>query len=484
MNADNLHLLLGCRPLPRVSAQITRIRTPWSPNDIVAGRGAFTTSRLLLQSDDDDDPPASALAAWPRRVPSGFRYTEPAAEPTDTSSEPEDPIGSKIALWDSEQRRDVSRHSAAMQFEPSDQIHVLGVDLAGRYIAHCLAGCLTIPPVRFLLHKDALYKSWKRRRRIKLYRGDNIISRRRVIPELPWPGTAESADGVIENLVVTVPASQVTRALEPIRHRLDDRSSICLVNSGLGVAEAVIEAYFPNEWTRPSFMLGHLSTILGYVGEFFAVSEVEQGRLFLSLFSEHAIPIKRHPPLERTLRAMHFIRLLTAMPDLRATGHPMCDFLRRKLPTVAFRTIVDPLALMLDCSYEEVYRNPFAMQLMEKLVVELSRVLDRLPECRDSDRFREFVQPSSLGREVHRRLLAQRNTPSKLHGDFSRGLSIDVDFTAGYFFRRAREVEVDVPTLDLVVRSVKAKQLKMSREIERYIPFVGATKEDSGLDKE
>lgn len=392
-------------------------------------------------------------------------------------------IQSKVALWNAEGEQEAdARPRLGVDiplFKPSDQIHVMGLDLKGRYIAHTLAGCHTIPPVRYMLHRHFLYKQWKESdRQLTLYRGDMSIVRRRVIPEYTSREDAEEEIGdVVDNLIVTLPASQVLQAIGHIKHRLDHRSTICLVNDGLGVAEALIEAYFPDESRRPIFLLGHFTTSLGHADGQFSLSEVRPGRLYLSLFSlqgreaNQRFSIKRHPPFERTARAMHFIRLLTAMPGLNATGHPMADFLRYKLPTVAFRAIVDPLAALFDCRYDYLPTNAYARQLMNQLVGELTRVVSLLPECRDSQKFRQFALSRTLWDEVFHKLMRQRTADSKMRAQVGKGFDTDVEFLSGYFVKRGREVQAPVATLDSVMWAVKAKQVVFLERLAGDIPF-------------
>ncbi|KAK4124935.1 hypothetical protein N657DRAFT_339952 [Parathielavia appendiculata] len=353
----------------------------------------------------------------------------------------------------------------------------MGLDLTGRYIAHTLAGCRTIPPVCYIIHNHFMAKRWRDlNKQLTLFRGHHMIVRRRVKADYTLEQDEQLERGPIHNLIVTLPASQVIKAIGSIRHRLDHRSTICLVNDGLGVAEALIGAYFPDESKRPIFLLGHLTTSLDHVDDLFSVSEVRPGRLYLTLIpsqglgGHHDIRIRRHPPLERTVRGSHFIRLLTATPGLNATGHPIADFMRYKLPTVAFRTIVDPLAALFECRYDGLRDNAHARQLMDRLLAELSGVLSRLPECRDSPKFRQVALFTELRDEVFRKLVLQRTADSKMRSQVARGWDTDVDFLSGYFVRRGRQMHCPVEALDSVMWAVKAKRLVELKKLAGEIP--------------
>jgi cytochrome b translational activator protein CBS2 len=292
-----------------------------------------------------------------------------------------------------------------------------------------------------------------------------------------FPEESVDEEDMIHNLIVTIPAGQVVQALERIKHRLDQRSTICLVNDGLGVAEALIEAYFPIESRRPVFLLGHFSAHLGPAEEAFSVSEVRQGRLYLSIFSPQApgpampFRIKRHPPPERTVRATHLIRLLTAIPGLHASGYPMTSFFKYKLPMMAFRSIVDPVSVLLDCTYDKLLTNRYARQLMDRLLGELTGVVAALPELRDSEEFRQSAIDASLRKDVFKKLLAHRTANTRMRTQISRGWDTDIDFLSGYFVRRGRQVRANVTALDSIMGAVKAKNRTVTDQMEEELPM-------------
>ncbi|KAK3943169.1 hypothetical protein QBC46DRAFT_351764 [Diplogelasinospora grovesii] len=378
-------------------------------------------------------------------------------------------------------------------YVPSDQVHVMGTDLWGRYMAHTLAGSKSIPPVRYIIHKPHLWDRWEEGgRRLILHRGDEVVVRDRVVGEFTsWTGAAPTygpvQQGIIENLVVTVPAASTVRAFRSIKHRLDHRSTVCLVQDGLGIAEALINEYFPDESARPVFLLGHLSTALGYAEqEQFTMSELRQGRLYLSVWTPESsrgsvdtpFAIRRHPPPERVVRSTHFLRLLTSIPGLEAGGYPVAELFRHKLPALAFRAVADPVATLLDCTYDKILNNVYARQLVDKLLGEVCQVVARLPECRSYYSQSKFqgsgvAIASSLRHQILHRMIRQKDASSKMRVNTNRGWHSDVDFTTGYFVRRGREVNVRVDALETVMWGVKAKHLACLAARRNEIPLEG-----------
>jgi len=537
VNTGNLSLLLGSRPRKRALAQIFCRRTIWPLNDHVVGRGAsrpplgrhftastrnakhnyvpWTTPGLLpVHLSGRPGPHAVRSVVEKKAAPASARTsgekpaTAPAHPVRPAGQEPENDLGSirseqkpendlgrnrseqepvndlsrirsKLSLWDADERQAQALpnpNASLLPLHQSDTIHVLGLNPSGLYIAHTLAGCGTIPPVRFILDKYYQYRQWSQNHQcLTLYRGDERIVRHGVVAEPAFGYQAKAS--MIHNLIVTVSAGRVVDTIGLIKHRLNHNSTICLVNDGLGVAEALIDAYFPDVLSRPVFILGHFTAAVGHTGNSFAVSEVRRGRLYLSLFSqqgERNFRIKFHPPLERIDRATRLIRLLTAIPQLRASGHPMPDLLAYKLPRVAFRTIMEPLAALFDCRYDYLPKDRHARILMDQLVGELSSVVSRFPECRDSAKLRQFTITESLRREAFRKLMQQRTADSPMRAQVGRGWEIDLEFLSGYFARRGREVHARVAALEAVMRAVRAKQNVLLKRLAEEIPFEGS----------
>ena len=384
-------------------------------------------------------------------------------------------IRSRLALWDQEEKAASTKpvqFAVEQRFVPSDQIYIMGTDPVGRYIAYAIAGCESLPPPYYMLHAYGLGRDWKRAGRgITVYEGEQAIRRDRIIGLDTSTSyyDEDTKNMVIKNLIVTVPAGHVRRVLEPFVHRLDHRSTICLVNDGLGVAEDLIQAYFPDVLRRPTFLLGHFSTLLGHTGDQFSVEKVREGRLYLTLF-QHTIadPIirhrfKRHPPIERTQNAQHLLRILTAVPDLNASGHPPQDFFRYKLPTVAFQSVVDPLTVMLDCTYDKLPSNSYARLLIDQLLSEVCGVVSRMWECRNSQKFQQFATSTKLRDEVWHKMMRRRTASSRMRTDAARGRETDIDYLCGYFVRRGREQGLSVNTLDTIISEVKGKR-QVARE--------------------
>ncbi|KAK0723966.1 hypothetical protein B0T21DRAFT_403857 [Apiosordaria backusii] len=392
-------------------------------------------------------------------------------------------IQSRIAMWDQqEQPEPEAAPLPADDLAQSDHIHVMGLDPVGRYITHILASCDRIPPVRYVMHTPGVHNAFKGLgRQLTLHRGDETITNRRIVAvNFNEHGDYTSPKqyalpGLISNLIITVPASDVIRALEPIKHRFDHRSTIVLINDGLGVVEDLIKTYYPTSITRPTFILGQFTGKLGYTGEQFSVEEVELGRLRMSIYPQQiqqsGIRIVRHPPIEHTLKPTRLLKTLTMIPGLRAAGFPMDDFFKKALPTIAFRSIVDPLTVILDSTYDKLPKNAYARMVMDQLLGELCGVVSNLPEVRDSPQFSRFAITQTLRKELYHKLVRQQTSSSRMRSNVARGWDTDIDYQTGYFVERGRQLGLRVENLNSLIAEVKAKQkIQMDRQ-DLQIPF-------------
>ena len=304
-----------------------------------------------------------------------------------------------------------------------------------------------------------------------LYRGGEQLSSQRAVAELVarpgqdpdfWTGRGLSDRAVekpIDQLIVTVPAFGVVRAFSSIRHRVDESTTICLAQDGLGVVEALNETYFPDPSTRPAYVLGHTTHRLYPVrDELFSLSEFKQGRLYLSALRRDLghTQMHYHPPAERLARSSHLLRLLTTTPGLQAGGFPIDQFLRYKLPSTIFKSVVDPLTVILDCTYDKLAGNAYARQLIDQLLGEIVNVVGKLPELRGSTKLGWF-RDGSLRKDLFGRLASRKNTESRMQVLTRRGWESDIDFLNGYFVRRGREVGIKCPANETVMSMVKAK---------------------------
>jgi ketopantoate reductase len=333
-------------------------------------------------------------------------------------------------------------------------------------------------------------KSWfENDGRVILHNGDETVvttrvvvdliqktSKRQLLPEYRLPpvnniGSTEDG-GFISNLIVTVPAESVIRSLSSILHRIRPTTVICLLQDGLGVAEALNDACFPDPVNQPMYVFGHMTHVLRLKrNEAFGLSELRQGKLYLSAIGHEVqrSDIKYHPPVERRTPISHFLDIMATTPRLQAGGYTYEYFMAEKLQVMISQSVLEPLTVVLDCTFDELWQNSYARQMIDLLLGEILSVVARLPEIKDSPDLRWMILYGEMRKHVLRRLAASKDLNSRMRTQTHRGLSSDIDYLNGYFVQRGRELGIKCPVNESVMWMVKAKHDECLRMVRSEV---------------
>lgn len=360
--------------------------------------------------------------------------------------------------------------------DASRRVHILGFDPRAYLIAFELAGCKFLDPVKLLIHRRILMNNWDYEgQRLTMAMNDQILSRKHV--EAEWTGKGKQAAGTerITQLIVTLPCNETKKAIENLLHRIDNRTTICLIQDGLGVVEELNETLFQDPTKRPTFVLGHMTASVGFVKEVFYSSTLKKpGKLFLTAL-ERGIGqfsmIKFHPPVEARSAATSFLHTLTTVPNLGAGAYPLESFFMQKLPAMVFHSVVEPLAIALDGSYEDVLRNETAMQLADDLLEELFNVIWGMPELINGGKVIEHCGREALRKYAVKRLVEKGQSQSQMLSRVRAGKQVDIDYLNGYFVKRGRELGIKMPQNEMMIDVVKARLEGRKMDIESLIPM-------------
>lgn len=363
--------------------------------------------------------------------------------------------------------------------EAGKQVHILGYDPRAYFIAHELGAYQHLDPVKLLIHKRNVMNSWRHEgEHITLWKGaERGVLRGRAEAEWIGRGVNEASKEHIEQLVVTLPCGVTKPALENIMHRIDSRTTICLVQDGLGVVEQLNNTLFPDPTTRPCYILGHTTASLGYnKKQFFSAILRKQGKMYL-----HAVErgldlpsiVKFHPPVQHRSRSTQFLRTLVTTPGLNAGGFGLENFLMKKLPAMVFSSIIEPMAIVLDTTYDQVLLNKSAIVLADELLEELFNVIMSLPELTNSSKVVEHCGLDALRKKTLNRLVEKGVSQSQMLSRVRAGQWVDIDYLNGYFVRRGKELGIRTPQNEMVVDVVKARIERRKKEMSGMIPMEG-----------
>jgi len=341
----------------------------------------------------------------------------------------------------------------------SRKVHVLGTDSRAMFVAHCLAGpSPSNPPVSLVFHPNRYLRAWKDEGQcINLLRDGSYVTRNHAVVE-----SIHKLDGFIDNLVITAPCSTTLRALSSLKDNIDNRTTVCLIQDGMGVVEELNARLFTDIWSRPSYVLGHMTHDLDFVqtDRRFSLAERGRGKLCLTAYYRNVketAGIKFHPPVERQTKEANLMRTLTTTPDLWAGGYSLAQFLRTKMPVMVFRSVIEPVAAMLDLPYGALWTSGEARSLIRELLDEIYEVLLALPEVKDAPLLVQDIRVGAITKSCLKMLRRKEAQESRIGVKVHLGRNPDIGYLTGWFVRRGADHSLDCPRSRMLLRMVRAK---------------------------
>jgi 2-dehydropantoate 2-reductase len=377
-------------------------------------------------------------------------------------------------------------------------IHVLGLGTVGKYIAHALASLPHAPPITLLMHRPLVMQHWHDEgaaiRLVKdgqLYVQSNFniesaASFQRESPDQVFPHfgenlehSAEPPDTAIDTLIVTTDSWTTLPALEAIRHRIRQRTTIFFVQSGLGIAEKVSATVFTDPDRRPTYVLGSLSHHITSTDRHFTIIQTEPGTLICSkqpqreVYKTGDLSITRHN-FSWSPQAKHLVGSLTRALDLntQALGHK--SFYKTQLQKVVLGCIIGPLSVMYDCSTDKLLYNYNASVTMVGLLKEISLVIRSLPELQSLDGIDRIFNLRKLEAMCVSAIAKTGATETLMLQSVRAGRRTNIDYFNGYIIRRAAQMGISCPRNELILRMVEGKRQMRGKEITGYIPMISS----------
>jgi ketopantoate reductase len=278
---------------------------------------------------------------------------------------------------------------------------------------------------------------------------------------------SQTDDSHIDQLVVSGRGHEAVEALQSVKNRIDENTTVCLMNDGLGVLEDVRRKVFEGTDAAPNFLLGHMSHRLAFNRTYDAVTQLKQGQTRLT-FAE--APRMRVKDMHKIESRPNFVRALEEAKDLDSSLTPFDQWLRFKLPSVIFDSVVEPVCVLLEMPYQGLLQNPAAQRMMQSLLSEIIQVLESMPELQGSTVMRDYIHSKGIRRFMHTRILGKRSQPSQLVRRIENGLPTDVEYLNGYFLRRGQRLGLDL-RMNLMMRDmIKAKHSQAIERLNSFIP--------------
>ncbi|OJJ04487.1 hypothetical protein ASPVEDRAFT_135163 [Aspergillus versicolor CBS 583.65] len=352
--------------------------------------------------------------------------------------------------------RNYSKLSQALR----PQIHVLGLGSIGTFTAHGLKDIPTPPKVTLLLHRESLYEEYIRcGGGITLRTLDGGITRHdgydvEVYKSGTWTSTAapEPAIETINNLIVTVKATQTVSALAALKSRLTRSSTILFLQNGCGMIDDVNEQLFPDPSTRPNYIVGVISHGVTLDSAFNAT---HTGAAAISL---GRVPTQSsRDTTEEEGGGGYMLTALPRSPRLAATSYNYADVLQIQLEKLAVNAFCNPVCALHNSKNAILFNFP---DLRREILSEISKIVLHLPELAGVPGVKERFCVERLEDTVNGILDRTRETVCSMVGDLRAGRETEVRYINGYWVRRGREVGVSVAVNEGLMRDIEQVSFK------------------------
>ncbi|KHN98677.1 2-dehydropantoate 2-reductase [Metarhizium album ARSEF 1941] len=345
------------------------------------------------------------------------------------------------------------------------KIHILGDDERSKFIAHALSSVYDSVEMLGWRRSSSKYRNIQKARPSNRWSAPNVEPNLAAMPR----AIAQDDDSKIDQLVVSGRGYEAVEALQAVKNRIDENTTVCLMNDGLGVLEDVRKRIFEGTTdAAPSFWLGHMSHRLAFNRTYDAVTQLKHGQTKLT-FAE--APRMRVNDMHKVESRPNFVKTLQEAKDLRTTMTPFDQWLRFKLPAVIFDSVVEPVCVLLEMPYQGLLQNPAAQRMMHSLLSEIIQVLENMPELEGSTAIRDYVQSKGVRKFMYGRIMGKQSQPSQLVRRIEHGLPTDVEYLNGYFLRRGQKLGLDLRMNVMMRDMIKAKHSQAIERLNSYIPM-------------
>ena len=362
-------------------------------------------------------------------------------------------------------------------------VHILGVGNVGHFVAHALAGIPNRPPVKLILDRQDLLRRWKRfGQKLVLVTNKTAEERTGYEVELALPQeqtrpAKRNGRDIIQNLIVSVKTPNTTVALSPIAHRLNRDSTVLFLQNGMGVIDEVNAKIFPDEETRPNYMLGVVSHTL-YADGGFRVRHVGIGTIAIGVTPRLSLLESRVDQEQATLpvppQSRYLLRTLTRTPVLAAVGFLPTDLLQFQIEKLAVNAVINSLTVMFDCTNGELLCNFAISRVMRLLISEISLVVRSLPELQWVPNAQLRFSPERLEAQVASICKKTFTNVSPMLQYVLDGRQTEIDYFNGYIVRRGEELGIRCVLNYMLVNMIRGKQQMLRLREGGLLPLVDA----------
>ncbi|KAI1106003.1 hypothetical protein F4804DRAFT_302599 [Jackrogersella minutella] len=361
----------------------------------------------------------------------------------------------------------------------SNKIHILGFNPHARFTAHALASVISLPAVQMLTHHIRSMVAWGQEgRTVRIHDSQGIPISSRPIPcpeyihhlhPRKW-----TSPPILDNIIVSTATRAVLPSLAYLRHFIDRRTTVCLLEPGLGIMENLNEKLFKSPASRPNYVICHSDHMFARVSSSHYSLKHVPGKLLLYAVPRDDDGADLDPGMAEWLGSQHtshVIKLLSTAGDLNAVGLPWHVFLRQKLPSMVFQSLADTISVILGCRFNQIRDDSFVMDFWDRLTEETINIVTSFPELRKHPKELEYFMKDSFPKKLKKKLDRQGVGYSRWISMVRMGQMPPIDYFNGYFVRRAKELGLEHKLNSQVISLAKGRQTSRWKELKLDIPL-------------
>lgn len=284
--------------------------------------------------------------------------------------------------------------------------------------------------------------------------------------------SSDDQEGIIYHLIVSVKAPQTVWAIQAVAHRLTHDSSILFLQNGMGVLDEVNQKIFPDEKSRPTYMVGVVSHGL-YSKRPFSVVHAGEGTIALGVLPRTPMDesIQSESLNQLSTSARYLMRTMTRTAVFVAVGFPPTDLLQQQLDKLAVNCIINPLTTILDCKNGALLHNFYFRRVIRLLLAEISLVIKSLPELKNVPNVKMRFDTLRLERLVASIAYTTAENYSSMVQDNRSGRVTEIDYINGYIVKRGENLGIHCAMNYMLMHMVKAKSKYTSQERADLLPL-------------
>lgn len=302
---------------------------------------------------------------------------------------------------------------------------------------------------------------------------------------------------VIEALFVTTKAQNTTNAISRMLPRLSPRSTIVLLQNGMGIYEDLVQKLFRNPESRPHFILASNThgawfkspshVVHAGVGDIeFGIIPDSRGRDFEASLSEESSP--QH---ERELSLddiacqgdtsyphysslMHTVAALSSLDGLGCKWRRMSEVQLAMRKKLVVNAVVNSLTAILGCRNGALFKDEASKRILHDVCTEAAAAFQAQLEA-DTQAFLESLasdvdrnqaplgrmphelQADTLIQEVQRVAHLTRGNISSTLSDIRKGRPTEISFLNGYLIRLGKQYGVPMPVNSTLLNMVNMR---------------------------